>query len=1286
MTTEDNQARGDVLIGKSNYVGWYNKISAVLEEKGIMNDDGEINPDVPASDARPAIKYDKMAYTYIILRVHDKIAQKVSCDKSGSALLKFLKDNYAGGNIYELRNKFDDFKMNDGHTDAIKYLELLDALKANAKQAGVKIHPRDEFRKLVDHVNPEFYRDYIRKMRIDYALQLDQDTLKAEHITAVREYLIMFYNATPKPTKRFGNHVNEKAFKTHGKFEERHCSKCQMQFGEKTVQGKKIKIYETHHTHDCRMKTDDSSSSNKEDSAYFDTCASAHFVNKMPTTTIDHSVQGTVASSTGHTTKIVGSANFSFGSAVIKANISPGLDSNLMSGGKLIKDGYCAILKKDENKNDLKIYKDDKSLHLDIKGEIVATGHINDNNMIKLNEPLVTNNYLAYKTCKYGHELTDAKECVNCLTAIRRRNNVPKRKGRTYDPLEKISLDTQGPFSIKGIDGSKYNLKLVDSKSKYITTVLMTTKSSTVTKNIFEHYLKRMQRQTAKTLKKVSTDGGSEFYGDFLDFLEDNGIQKVRGAAYEHSYPADAENANRIINLGARTSLHYSKLPLNYWPYAILYATYIYNRTGDPCPYEILFSRKPRINHIHAFGSICYAYFPQEKRDFKFDAVRKRCRLLGYADDDEVETMDGYILLEEDSKQVIYIKDVVFSKELPTPLPDVSTDDAELFIYDDDNNDEDYIPEYTETDLSGNTLNSIETSNTESIPVSDMENNEIDEQFMDDRPRRRQNIRPNYRIDIDTDDEENDLVHNNHQAFKTCHQDITVPRNYSAMLKDKDKEKWLQAVNEEMKNMVHMGVWQADAITMSLPEGERAIDSTWTFAKKENEDGTTKFKARLCGRGFREIYGIDYEEVFAPTIRQKVVRTITAIAASNKWHIFSDDMKAAYLNVKLEKGRWLQLPDGRFVEIWRALYGLKESARLWFQTFRDFLISIGFTQSKVEPCVFTRGKLIVAIFVDDTLSTGPDNEIQEFRKALHAKFKVSKEGGICKQFLSIDMVQGKRGIYLCQNKYLEDKLELYKHNIHDNPNYQVASPLLPSFQTLLLQAEKSNETEHNFPYREMVGSLGYLANGTRFDITAALSIVSRFCNSPKKIHCEMVRRIYQYLRGSRRCLFFPYGLKIIMTGYCDSSFANLEDYTSLAGYCLQIGGCMISWKSQKQPNTLSTAEAEYIALTSAVQENLWLKQLLASIGYHQNTPTIFEDNKSCIALTKNPQEKSRTRHIQVKYHWIRDELKKGTFKLEYIPSDKQDADIFTKGMHGPQIRSICQKLNLYEDSEKQGEN
>jgi hypothetical protein len=160
-----------------------------------------------------------------------------------------------------------------------------------------------------------------------------------------------------------------------------------------------------------------------------------------------------------------------------------------------------------------------------------------------------------------------------------------------------------------------------------------------------------------------------------------------------------------------------------------------------------------------------------------------------------------------------------------------------------------------------------------------------------------------------------------------------------------------------------------------------------------------------------------------------------------------------------------------------------------------------------------------------------------------------------------------------------------------------------------------------------------------------------------------------------------------LIGNCDSSLGNLEDYTSLGGYCFMLNGTTISWKSFKEPVTaLSTAEAEYIALTPAVQECIFLQQLLSGLGYPTAKTDIHEDNDACISLAKNPQDKQRTRHIQIRFHWIRQQLENQVFKLIRTRTHEQLADLFTKGLYGPHLRKLSADLGLIPNSVKQGEN
>ena len=157
-----------------------------------------------------------------------------------------------------------------------------------------------------------------------------------------------------------------------------------------------------------------------------------------------------------------------------------------------------------------------------------------------------------------------------------------------------------------------------------------------------------------------------------------------------------------------------------------------------------------------------------------------------------------------------------------------------------------------------------------------------------------------------------------------------------------------------------------------------------------------------------------------------------------------------------------------------------------------------------------------------------------------------------------------------------------------------------------------------------------------------------------------------------------------LKGYCDASYANLENYASLSGHVFILGDTAIAWSASRQPViATSTSESEYIALLPCLQECLWIKRLLNELGYKQRTVQIFEDNEACIALAKNPQNHKRTRHIQVRYHWIRDVVRNGEVSLTPIKTDQQLADIFTKGTLGPRLRSIRAKLGLQEVSSQE---
>jgi hypothetical protein len=269
--------------------------------------------------------------------------------------------------------------------------------------------------------------------------------------------------------------------------------------------------------------------------------------------------------------------------------------------------------------------------------------------------------------------------------------------------------------------------------------------------------------------------------------------------------------------------------------------------------------------------------------------------------------------------------------------------------------------------------------------------------------------------------------------------------------------------------------------------------------------------------------------------------------------------------------------------------------------------------------------------------------------------------------------QSKDGITIDQSQYITQKLEEFNF-----VQWTVSTPLLVNFQSLL--DDDDNILEPKFPYRSAVGSLIHLMRSTRPDIAVAVSIVSRYLDRPTKVHCDMVRRIFQYLAKTPD-VGLVYKSDIIgpltLVGYTDASYANSFEARSISGYGILICGGLVSWYSHTQPVVaLSTAEAEYIAVTDIAKEIAWFKLFMSEMGLPQGNVTVYEDNEAAIKISKNPQDHKRTKHIQVRYHYVRDQIQNGEFHLEYVPTEYQLADLFTKGLYGPRLRFLMEQLGV----------
>ena len=415
------------------------------------------------------------------------------------------------------------------------------------------------------------------------------------------------------------------------------------------------------------------------------------------------------------------------------------------------------------------------------------------------------------------------------------------------------------------------------------------------------------------------------------------------------------------------------------------------------------------------------------------------------------------------------------------------------------------------------------------------------------------------------------------------------------------------------------------------------------------------------------------------------VRTLISCAVNFGWPLHQLDVKNAFLHGDLNEEIYMEVPPGfgnsqtarKVCKLKKSLYGLKQSPRAWFDRFRRVVCSMGYTQCNGDHTVFYKHKesqiTILAVYVDDIVITGDDSkEIVCLKKKLGEAFEV-KDLGLLRYFLGIEIARSSKGIVLSQRKYVLDLLA-ETGMLGCRP---VASPIDKNHR---LCAESGDPVDRE-AYQRLVGRLIYLCH-TRPDISYAVSVVSRYMHDPRTGHMEAVYRILRYLKNSPgRGLWFKPNQHLNVEGYCDADWASsLDDRRSTSGYCIFVGGNLVSWRSKKQEVVArSTAEAEYRAMALSLSEMIWMKGLLAELHVlRSNTVMLHCDNKSAINIANNPVQHDRTKHVEIDRFFIKEKIDCGILKLDYVKSSEQLADCLTKGLGSNECIAICNKLGLID--------
>ncbi|KAJ3473640.1 hypothetical protein NLI96_g12898 [Meripilus lineatus] len=501
-----------------------------------------------------------------------------------------------------------------------------------------------------------------------------------------------------------------------------------------------------------------------------------------------------------------------------------------------------------------------------------------------------------------------------------------------------------------------------------------------------------------------------------------------------------------------------------------------------------------------------------------------------------------------------------------------------------------------------------------------------------------------------------------------------------------DWPEWESAMKAEMSQLHQLHTYSLE----DLPSDRKAVGCRWVFAVKRDADGKIiKYKARLVAQGFSQIPGQDFSATFAPVMRLESFRALLAIAAVLDWEIHQMDVVGAYLNSDLDESIFMKQPPGfsdgtsRVCHLFKAIYGLKQAGRAWNIKFnRIFVETLSYTRIHPDYCVYIKtftdsDLVIVIIHVDDMALLGTTiTIINRAKDEIRPHLNVTDLGEI-QTFVGLKITRDRSAhtLTISQPHYIDVVLQRFNMEA----SHPVSTPLDPTSKLEPTPSDFDQSSMTNIPYQAAIGSLMYAAVATRPDISFAVQALSQFNTNPSPVHWTAVKHVLRYLNGTRT-LGITYGNGTLdLIGYTDADWAqSTADRRSVSGYTFLLSGGAISWSSKKQPTVaLSTMEAEYLALAHATKEAIWLRSLLDNLHFPIDHATPINcDNQSAIAFAHDHQFHARSKHIDIRHHFIRQHISDKEIVVPHVATQDNVADVLTKALPRDAHTRHSQSLGL----------
>ncbi|CAL8121905.1 unnamed protein product [Prunus armeniaca] len=492
---------------------------------------------------------------------------------------------------------------------------------------------------------------------------------------------------------------------------------------------------------------------------------------------------------------------------------------------------------------------------------------------------------------------------------------------------------------------------------------------------------------------------------------------------------------------------------------------------------------------------------------------------------------------------------------------------------------------------------------------------------------------------------------------------------------------WRTAMNEELNALIKNGIWSLVPYDPSM----NVVGCKWVFRVKRKADGTIdRYKARLVAKGFHQQKGVGYTETFSPVVKPTTIRTVLSLAVSNGWEARQLDVSNAFLHGHLKEEVYVIQAPGfldsfqphHVCKLYRSLYGLKQAPQAWFQCLSSSLLQLQFVGSKMDSSLFVfndRTTMIyVLVYVDDIIITGNNSAaIGKVISTLSSTFAL-KDLGILHYFLGIEVVPHSGGLILSQRKYIIDLLKR-SHLADIKP---IDTPMASSSKLSKSDGEPLSNPQQ---YRSILGTLEYVTL-TRPELSFFVNKVCQFMHNPTSEHWVSVKRILRYLKKTiSHGLFLSHAIQ----AFCDADWAGcLNDCRSIGGFAIYLGCNLVSWSAKKQHTVArSSTEVEYHAIANTSTEIIWFSSLLQELGISTSTsPVLWCDNLGATYLSANPIFHARTKHVEINYHFVRDQVSARKLSVKFISTKDQRADIMTKPLSSPHFTFIIDKLRVQERS------